>query len=178
MTKFLSSVELDKVLMMLSTHEDPQTVLDSLDRGLYVDSVTNHFDWMTLGETFVQETDNFFEVDFLALRQQDYVVVTSDGCLFKIKIHFGTKYDMPNYDDFAVAITQYRKTHGKKPTIYGDLAKELKCKTYVKMVEPEEITKKNGYWLNKQKLREILKGAYNKGVISLDTLLDKMEMFD
>ena len=155
MTNFLSSADLINIVKSFK-HEDLLKVREELDNGVYT----------------------FFKVDYLALRQQDYIVVTSDGCLFKIKIYFGTKYDVPNYDDFAVAIAQYRKTHGKKPTIYGDLAKELKCKTYIKMVELEEITKKNGYWLNKQKLREILKGAYKKGVISLDTMLDKMEMFD
>lgn len=176
MAKFLSSVDLRKCA--ITFEDDVQLPLTELNGCLYVDSVHNWYDWMTFGETEARKTDNFDEIDFLAHRQQDCVVVTSDGCLFKIKIRFEMEYGVTGYDEFKKVINQYREQYGAHPIIYSNLVREYKCKALITSSKLEEMTKENGYWMNKQELKEILKGAYKKGVISLDTMLDKMSMFD
>ena len=169
MTKFLSSADLRNIVKSFK-YEDPQTVRDELDRRLYRWDTSYYHDFMVLGETAVRKTDELDKRDFAVTRQQDHIVVTSDGDLFKIKIHVGVEYGVTNYDEFKAIINHYKVEHGSKPIVNCDLVEELKCREYVKAIELEEIVY--------HRSKGILKKAYEKGVISLDTLLDKISMFD
>ena len=177
MTKFLSAFDLRSRAIKFDDG-DVQLPLPERKGWIYTDSVHNWYDWMTLGETEARKTDNFDEMDFLALRQQDYVVVTTDGWLFKIKIRYELEYGVDGYDEFKALIKQYREQHGMRPSISINLVKEFKCKARITSSKVEEMRKENGYWMNKQELKEILKNAYEKGVISIDTMLDRIGMFD
>lgn len=177
MAKFLSSDDLRNRVLTYK-HEDLQTVFDELNGGLYLYSTFSQFDWMSLGETMAQRTDNFAGADYFALRHQEYFVVTADGDLFKISVNVGIEYGLTDYDEFKAIINQYHEWYDKNPNVSVDLAEELKCRTYVKAIELEEVTMKNGYWLSKDELMCVLKGAYKKGVISIGTALDKMDLFD
>ena len=170
---FFSSSDLRNIVMSFK-YEDVQTVYDELDRRLYLWDTFYYFDWMVLGETAVRKTDELDKRDFAVVRQQEHIVVTSDGDLFKIKIHIGVEYGVTNYDEFKTIINHYKEEHGSKPIVDCDLAEELKCRAYVKTVELEEIE----YYRINHRIKKILKNAYEKGVISLDTLLDKVGMLD
>lgn len=177
MAKFLSSDDLRNRVLTYK-HEDLLTVFDELTRGLYLYSTFSQFDWMTLGETMARKTKDFEEADYFALCQQVYFAVTTDGDFFKISVNIGIEYGLTDYDEFKAIINQYHEWYGKNPNVPVDLAEELKCRLYVKAIELEEVTMKNGYWLSKDELMCVLKGAYKKGVISIDTALDKMDLFD
>lgn len=177
MTKFLSAYDLRSRAIKFDDR-DIQLPLSKINGCLYLDSAQNWYDWMVLGETEARKTYNFDEIDFIALRKQDHVVVTTDGCLFKIKIRIEMEYGVDGYDEFKALVNQYHEKYGSKPIIADSLVNEFKCKAIVTSSKLEEMTKENGYWMNKQELKEILKGAYEKGVISLDTMLDKIGMFD
>lgn len=169
MTKFLSSFDLSNIVKSFK-YEDPQTVSDELDRRLYLWDTLYYFDWMVLGETAVRKTDDLDKRDFAVTCQQDHIVVTSDGDLFKIKIHVGVEYGVTNYDEFKSIINHYKVEQGSKPIVNCDLVEELKCREYVKAIELEEIVC--------HRPKKLLKKAYEKGVISLDKLLDKVGMFN
>lgn len=177
MTKFLSAYDLRSRAIKFDDR-DIQLPLARINGCLYLDSVQNWYDWMVLGDTEARKTNHFDEIDFIALRKQDHVVVTTDGCLFKIKIRIEMEYGVDGYDEFKALVNQYHEKYGLKPIIADRLVDEFKCKAIVTSSKLEEMTKENGYWMNKQELKEILKRAYEKGVISIDTMLDKIGMFD
>lgn len=177
MTKFISAFDLRSRAIKFDDR-DIQLPFARIKGCLYFDSVQNRYDWMSLGETEARKTDNLDEMDFIALRQQDYVAVTTDGWLFKIKIRIEMEYGVDGYDEFKALVNQYHEKHGSKPIIDNSLVDEFKCKAIVTSSKLEEMRKENGYWMNKQELKEILKRAYEKGVISIDTMLDRIGMFD
>ena len=177
MAKFLSSDDLRNRVLTYK-HEDLQTVIKELNDGLYLYEVFSRYDWMTLGETMARKTKDFEEADYFALCHQDYFVVTTDGVLFKIGINIGIEYGLTDYDEFKAIINQYHEWYDKNPNIPVDLAEELMCRTYVKAIELEEVMVMYGHWLIRHDLVEFLKGAYKKGVISIDTALAKMGFFD
>ena len=162
MAKFLSSDDLRNIVKSFK-NEDIQTVYDELFRRLYYCETFYYFDWMVLGETAVRKTDEMDKRDFAVIRQQDYIVVTTDVDLFKIKIHVGVEYGITNYYEFKAIINHYKESHGFSPTVNCDLVEELKCRTYVKTIELEEMTKDNEYY----RLKKILKRAYENGLILL-----------
>ena len=173
---FFSSSDLRNIVKSLK-HEDLKTVREELDHGVSLESVFYDYEWMALGETSARRA-LASSSDFAVLRREDYIAVTSDGDLFKIKINVGMEYGVTNYDEFKAIINHYKETHGFSAIVNKNLMEELKCREYVKTVELEEMTQKNGYCVSEENHTEILKHAYEKGVISRDTMLDKISMFD
>lgn len=177
MAKFLSSDDLRNRVLTYK-HEDLQTVIKELNDGLYLYEVFSRYDWMTLGETMARKTKDFEEADYFALCHQVYFAVTTDGDLFKISVNVGIEYGLTDYDEFKAIINQYHEWYDNNPNVSVDLAEELKCRTYVKAIELEEVMVMDCHWLIRQDLVEFLKGAYKKGVIAFDTALAKMGFFD